>query len=97
MTNDERELRLKIAEMEGDIITTVSVLIKFSKVLGLDYEEMQEPNFDIMSKLPRLVTSIMPKLMGGGLAEELEDFKHLAPILGKYKYLITNIIDLDGK
>ncbi len=96
MTEKEQieQLHTKLATMEGDIRTTVSVFIGVTKALDLNLADLQggEGN-DIMSKLPQILTKVMMKVTTGGLDTGLfSEMKSLAPIMDKYKYLVEDII-----
>lgn len=87
-------LHEKVAKMEGDIRTTVSVFIGVTKALDLNLSDLQGGGTsDIMAKLPQILTKVMMKLTTGGFDTSLfSEMKSLAPIMEEYKHLVEDII-----
>lgn len=82
----------KIAEMEGDILTTVKTFSEVIQALGLKIEDLSGGK-NVLSMLPGLVTNISFKMAspGGFEGQEFKNLGALVPVLAKYKYLTEEL------
>lgn len=95
MSEKEQKLHEQIAQMEGDIRTTVNTFFGVLKSLKINPEDFK--NGDIMSKLPSMLTSISVSLMSGTFDNQaIANLQALAPIMTKYKYLVPELLN-DGQ
>jgi hypothetical protein len=92
MTEQELNMAEQVADMEADIRVTIMIFLKALKTLGLNIEEMNNPNFDIRAKLPSILMSLTRKMSTGELEEEMSEFKALAPIVKKYEHLYKDLL-----
>lgn len=90
MTEQEQALHEQIAQMEGDIRTTVTTFFGVLKSLKINPEDFKSR--DIMQKLPGILGSISVSLMSGTFdTQAIANLQALSPIMLKYKHLAPDL------
>lgn len=94
MTEKEQELHAQIAEMESDIKTVVEMFAEIAKSLGINIESLKDSSADDIGKqIPAILQNVIVKFsMGTFDTSSIAKFTVISPILGKYKYLVEDII-----
>jgi len=83
---------LKVAAMESDIKTVITVFGRILKSFGID-EKILNSSQDITSMLPSIVGKLSQQMMMGTFdSAAFAEFGAIMPILEKYKYLSDQVI-----
>ncbi len=95
-----QQLHKKLAEMEGDIRTTVSTFLGVMKSLNINTNDFQGGTADIGAKLPGILSKITMQVVSGSFdTQSIANITAVSPIMEKYKYLVEDILTEvnDGK
>ena len=92
MTEKEIALHEKIASMEGDVRAVIGTFKTVAESFGLNLDDFQGGDKNtILSKLPKLVSTLSLKLSTGGFEELQNELGAITPILEKYKHLTEDV------
>lgn len=85
------ELAVKVAVMESDIKTVISILTGLFDSLGIN-EEMFQGASDISSALPAIIGKLSREMMMGSFnTQAFAEAQAIMPIIEKYKHLSSNV------